>query len=480
MSLSGKMLRSVNLNSRFLPHRGSFTVFRSFGVKLLVLVALFPAPWFTARADEARTALVIGNSRYASAPLPNPEHDAADIANALRGSGFAVDLVLDASKANMMASIGRFGDALTHRKGVGFFYYAGHGAQIAGENYLVPVDAATGDESSLKQSAVSASLIVDAAAAAEDTLNILVLDACRDNPLGSTRVRGLSRIDTSDRLFVSFSTKPGAVAFDGDDRNSPYAKHLALAIATPRLNLESVFKRTLKGVYQETQGQQTPWLSSSYFGEFVFRQGPPGPAIGGQEEEQAKPQRTLAGVYRSDGINPNGTRYKGITAVNWAGNQVQVKWWIGKQIFAGVGEFAGKMLVVNWGDTHPVIYTFGKHGFLNGEWADGKANERLELFASVAPAARSLSEGHYAVTGHNPNGTSYDGAVDISKRPSGDYSFDWKVGRDAYHGEGKLDGGILTVHWGAEMPVVYALTGDNELKGLWSGGGGEETLSLEE
>ena len=445
-------------------------MFRLLGASLLVLAALFPARWFAARADEARTALVIGNSRYAFAPLPNPEHDAADIADALRGSGFAVDLVLDASKAKMLASIGRFGDALTHRKGVGFFYYAGHGAQIAGENYLVPVDAATGDESGLKQSAVSASLIVDAAAAADDTLNILVLDACRDNPLGSTRVRGLSRIDSSDRLFVSFSTKPGAVALDGDDRNSPYAKHLALAIATPRLNLESVFKRTLKGVYQETQGQQTPWLSSSYFGEFVFRPGPAGSVFGGQDEEQAKPQRPLAGS----------TRYEGITAVNWAGNQVQVKWWIGKQIFTGVGEFAGKMLVVNWGDSHPVIYTFGKHGFLNGEWADGKANERLELFASVAPAARALSEGRYAVTGHNPNGTSYDGAVVISKRPSGDYSFDWKVGRDAYHGEGKLDGGILTVHWGADMPVVYALTGDNELKGLWSGGGGEETLSLEE
>jgi uncharacterized caspase-like protein len=183
-------------------------VFRLLGASILVLAAFSLAPWFGARADEARTALVIGNSRYAFAPLPNPEHDAADIANALRGSGFAVDLVLDASKAKMLASIGRFGDALTHRKGVGFFYYAGHGAQIAGENYLVPVDAATGDESSLRQSAVSASLIVDAAAA-DDTLNILVLDACRNNPLGSTRVHGLSRIDSSDRLFISFSTKPG-------------------------------------------------------------------------------------------------------------------------------------------------------------------------------------------------------------------------------------------------------------------------------
>ena len=455
-------------------------VFRLARTGILLAVFLI-APWFTARADEARTALVIGNTRYAFAPLVNPGHDAADIADALRGAGFTVDLILDAGKAKMLESIGRFGDTLAHSKGVGFFYFAGHGAQIAGENYLVPVDAAAGDETSLKESAVNASLIVDRASAADDTLNILVLDACRNNPLGPTRVHGLSRIDSSDRLFISYSTKPGAVALDGDDRNSPYAKHLALAIATPQLSLESVFKRTLKGVYQETQGQQTPWLSSSYFGEFVFRPGwSTASETTGREEEQAKPQRTLAGVYRSDGINPNGTRYKGITAVNWAGNRVQVKWWIGKQIFTGTGEFAGKMLVVNWGDTHPVIYTFGKHGFLNGEWADGKANERLELFASVGPTAQTLAEGRYTVTGHNPNGTTYDGAVAISRRPSGDYSLDWKVGRDAYHGEGKLEGGILTVQWGAETPVVYALTGSNELKGLWSGGGGEETLSLEE
>ena len=231
-------------------------VHRCTRVSLLLASILLLAPWFAARAEEARTALVIGNSHYTFAPLPNPEHDAADIADALRGAGFSVDVVLDAGRAKMLESIGRFGDTLAHRKGVGFFYYAGHGAQIAGENYLLPVDAAAGDETSLKESAVGASLVVDAAAATDDTLNILVLDACRDNPLGPTRVRGLSRIDSSDRLFISYSTKPGAVAFDGDDRNSPYAKHLALAIATPRLSLESVFKRTLKGVYQETQGQQ--------------------------------------------------------------------------------------------------------------------------------------------------------------------------------------------------------------------------------
>ena len=446
----------------------------------LLLAVFLIASCFAARADEARNALVIGNSRYAFAPLPNPGNDATDIANALRGAGFTVDLVLDAGKARMLEAIGRFGDTLARSKGVGFFYYAGHGAQIAGENYLVPVDAAVIDETNLKESAVNASLVVDAVASADDTLNIVVLDACRDNPLGPSRVRGLSRIDSSDRLFISFSTKPGAVALDGESRNSPYAKHLALAIATPRLNLESVFKSTLKGVYQETQGQQTPWLSSSYFGEFVFRPASPLPGSPAQDEGETKPQRNLAGVYRSDGINPNGTKYKGIAAVNWAGNQVQVKWWIGKQIFTGTGEFAGKMLVVNWGDTHPVLYTFGKHGFLNGEWADGKASERLELFARVGSPAQTLAEGRYAVTGHNPDGTSYDGTVDISRSPSGGYSFDWKVGRSAYHGEGKLEGGIVTVHWGEQAPVVYALTGNNELKGLWSGGGGEETLSLDE
>lgn len=166
--------------------------------------------------------------------------------------------------------------------------------------------------------------------------------------------------------------------------------------------------------------------------------------------------------------------------MSWTGSQIQVRWWIGKQTFIGAGEFAGKMLVVNWGDKTPVVYTIGKHGFLDGEWADGKALERLELFASVASGAQSLAEGRYAVTGHNPAGSSYDGTVDIAKNASGGYSLDWKVGRDAYHGEGKLEGGILIVQWGGDTPVVYALTGDNELKGLWAGGGGEETLSLDE
>ena len=447
---------------------------------VLLLAAFSIVPSFAARADGARSALVIGNSNYVFAPLANPSHDANDIAQTLRKAGFSVDTVLDADKRKMQEAIAQFGTALGQHKGVGFFYYAGHGVQIAGENYLVPTDAAIDSEASIKESTVNASSAVDAMAATGVSLNIVVLDACRNNPLTPTGFRGLSRMDSSDRLFVSFSTRPGAVALDGDGRNSPYAKHLAQAMATPRLNLENVFKHTLKGVYQDTQGQQSPWISSSYFDEFVFLPAPAVPALASDNPVQPKLPRNLTGVYRADGANPDGSRYRGITAVNQNAGRIQFKWWIGKQVFSGTGEFAGKMLVVQWGQKHPVIYMPDKHGFLNGEWADGKASERLELFASAAPAARSLREGRYSVTGRNPAGSSYDGKVTIGKNPTGGYRFDWKVGATEYHGDGELEDGIVTVHWGDAEPVVYALMGDNELKGLWSNGGGEETLSLEE
>src|SRR5262249_43469301 len=155
---------------------------------------------------------------------------------------------------------------------------------------------------------------VDAMAAAGASLNIVVLDACRNNPLTAAGFRGLSRMDTSDRLFVSFSTKPGAEALDGEGRNSPYAKHLAGALATPGFNLEAVFKQTLKGFYQDTQGQQIPWISSSYFDNFVFLTGGSAVVPVAEERVQAKLPPALTGVYRADGANPDGSRYRGITA----------------------------------------------------------------------------------------------------------------------------------------------------------------------
>jgi hypothetical protein len=159
-------------------------------------------------------------------------------------------------------------------------------------------------------------------------------------------------------------------------------------------------------------------------------------------------------------------------------DQFNFTWWIGKDVFRGSGHFAGKMLVVNWGDKTPVIYTFGDEGALDGEWADGSATETLELVASAAPSDIALSEGSYKVEGKNADGSAYEGSVEIERQGTG-YHLSWEVGRSSYEGQGKLAGSLLTVDWGSSTPVVYALGTDGSLTGLWDAGKGEETLTPE-
>ena len=223
--------------------------------------------------SEARTALIIGNGGYSYSKLDNPVNDARDMADALRGAGFEVILKTDADQSGMKDAIHSFGSSLKTKGGVGLLFYAGHGVQLNGENYILPLGERPSSEVALKNGAVTAAEAVDAMTAARNGLNIVILDACRDNPLQAGTTRGLSRIDSSSSLFVSFSTSPGEVALDGSGRNSPYTKHLKGAVGASNLTLEDTFKRTLKGVYQETGGKQQPWISSSFFGEFVFRPG---------------------------------------------------------------------------------------------------------------------------------------------------------------------------------------------------------------
>jgi hypothetical protein len=453
---------------------------------LALTVCSTPAGTAAAIAAEPRTALIIGNARYSYAPLANPTNDAGDMATVLRQAGFDVMLRTDADRHTMRDAVRAFGSALRSKGGVGLFYFAGHGVQIGGENYIVPVGEPIASGDQLKQQAVTASEVVDAMAATRNGLNIVVLDACRDNPIAAASgVRGLSRIDSGASLFVSFSTSPGAVALDGSGRNSPYTKHLAQAIGTTNLTLEDTFKRTLKGVYQETRGEQTPWLSSSFFGDFVFRPGGTGgvgpAAIPKPSLRQGPigPAQTAAslitGVYRSEGTNPNGSRYRGMAAVASDGNRLRFTWWIGSQTYSGTGQFAGRMLVVNWGAKHPVIYDFGPRGMLDGEWADGTATDRLELFARAGQRAVPPLGGRYRVSGRNPNGSRYSGTAVIAQR--GDrVEISWSVGRSAYNGIGVLDSKLLTVEWGGGQPIVYAVTEDGTLRGLWSGGQGEDIL----
>jgi hypothetical protein len=340
---------------------------------------------------------------------------------------------------------------------------------------------------------VTAAEAVDAMSAARNSLNVVILDACRDNPLTDVpgASRGLSRMDSSSSLFMSFSTSPGAVALDGTGRNSPYTKHLKTALGSANLTLEDTFKRTLKGVYQETNGKQQPWISSSFFGDFVFR--PSGRAaltpaletpvaqaglLSPQRAPNAKPAPRLAlgGLYRVLGTNPNGSQYAGMATLTPAGDQYAFTWWIARQVFSGVGQFAGKMMVVEWGDKTPVIYSVLPDKNLSGEWADGTATDHLTLYASAAGGDVAAPQGQYTALGRNPNGTTYQGRVAIT-RLGNRIRYDWRVGSSSYYGTGTLDGNVMVVEWGAGSPVVYALAADGSMKGLWANGRGEEILT---
>jgi hypothetical protein len=241
-------------------------------------------------------------------------------------------------------------------------------------------------------------------------------------------------------------------------------------------------------VYQETRGTQTPWISSSFFGDFVFKPGSPaGPAAvtpSPQQTQREAPQRQsdtptqlpiLTGVYRSQGTNPDGSRYRGTTMIKMDGDKVHFTWWIGRDVYTGSGQFAGRMLVVNWGAKHPVIYTFGPRGSLDGEWADGTATDRLELFGRAGRGA-PMPSGRYNVSGRNPNGSSYTGTVSISRRGER-FELEWRVGSTSYRGTGTLENNLLTVDWGDAQPLVYALGDDGSLRGLWSGGQGEDVAT---
>jgi hypothetical protein len=430
--------------------------------------------------------LIIGNSAYSFAPLKNPINDAEAMASALEGAGFRVIKETDADQAKMVEAVRTFGAELKRRGGVGLFYFSGHGTQIDGENYLLPVGEQFASLEDVKRRSVTALAVVEAMASAHSDLNIFILDACRNNPIDPNGAKGLSRIDSNARLFISYATSPGLTALDGEGNNSPYAKYLYQSIDAPNLDIEDTFKRTLKGVYVETHGEQTPWIASTFFGDFVFRPSGEPPAAGEEkapaetaEPEEAAPKTIdLAGVYRVEGTNPSGSKYRGMVALAQNDDQFNFTWWIGKDVFRGSGHFAGKMLVVNWGDKTPVIYTFGDEGALDGEWADGSATETLELVGNAAPGDIALSEGSYKVEGKNANGSDYQGSVEIEKQGKG-YHLSWEVGSSSYEGNGVLAGNLLTVEWGSPTPVVYALGSDGSLTGLWDAGKGEETLTPE-
>lgn len=224
-------------------------------------------------ATERRIALVIGNSTYTSAPLKNPVNDATDFAANLKKLGFVVTLKKNANHQEMEEAIQEFGEQLK-KGGVGLFFYAGHGVQISGRNYLLPIGAKINKELDVKFQAVDAEIVMAEMGNAGNGLNIVILDACRDNPLGKSfrsASRGLAIIsDAPKGTFITYSTSPGKVAADGSGRNSPYTEALIRHMTTPGLPIEEVFKNVRRELNKKSGGQQIPWELSSLEGHFFF------------------------------------------------------------------------------------------------------------------------------------------------------------------------------------------------------------------
>jgi len=240
-------------------------------------------------ATESRIALVIGNSAYKNtSPLPNPRSDAKLMTATLRELGFEVQEVIDADRRVMRRAMRDFGRRLRDSSSVGLFYYAGHGVQVNGENYLIPIDANIADETEVDLEGVEVNAFLRTMKRAANRINVVVLDACRNNPYASSFrsiSRGLARVDAPSGTYIAYATAPGNVAEDGSSGNSPYTKALAKAMLEPGLTIEQVFKSARRDVLAATSGRQKPWEESSITGEFFFK-----PRLASLDPNQAMPQ----------------------------------------------------------------------------------------------------------------------------------------------------------------------------------------------
>ena len=228
---------------------------------------------------EKRIALVVGNSAYQNVPrLDNPRNDAVLMAETLQSLGFSLvgeHAQLDLDKSSLDNAVQNFGRQVQGAD-VALFYYAGHGVQVSGSNYLVPINANPAREADVDFQMVDINLVMRQMQGSGTRLNIVILDACRNNPFGARGLRssegGLAQMRAPEGTLISYATQPGSVALDGSDgHNSPYTKALAASIKQAGLDIFQTFNQVGLAVKRETGGVQQPWVSSSPIdGTFYF------------------------------------------------------------------------------------------------------------------------------------------------------------------------------------------------------------------
>ncbi len=228
-----------------------------------------------AQPDEARVALIIGNSTYKTAPLANPANDAADLAHALERKGFKVLVRENVSERGLKEAVDTFSKHL-RKGGVGLFFFAGHGIQLKEQNFLIPIDVGFDSEADLTFKSISAEYVLSLMAEAGNRVNVVILDACRNNPFQQakrsiSRGLGVMNVGRAERgTFIAYATSPGATAADGEGRNGLYTKYLLQSLDVADSDIDKVFGRVRGAVVQETNGEQVPWTSSSMVGNFYF------------------------------------------------------------------------------------------------------------------------------------------------------------------------------------------------------------------
>lgn len=243
-------------------------------ILLVAALTLMPAQ----AAAEKRIALLIGNGGYDFAPLSNPVNDVQDMGAALKGAGFEVIQKENLDAQNMKVAIREFGDRMKLNKdAAGFFFFAGHGVQVNGKNFLLPVGRVYKSEQDVEDYAIDINFVMNRLEEASNRISVVILDACRNNPFYATKSRslsssykGLAPMDAPSGSLVAFSTAPGTEASDGSGRNGLYSKYLLSNIRIPGLTIEQIFKRTRDGVERESGGRQSPREESSLKGDDFF------------------------------------------------------------------------------------------------------------------------------------------------------------------------------------------------------------------
>ncbi len=270
-------------------------------LSLAICILLIHAP---AHAVESRgVALVVGNSEYQHAnPLQNPKNDAEAVAATFERLGLTVVKGIDLTRLHFEELIRTFAREARGAP-VAIFFYAGHGLQVDGRNYLVPIDAKISDETDLEFETVRLETVLGQMEREQRT-NLVFLDACRDNPLARNLARsmgtrstavgsGLARVESGVGTMISFATQPGNVALDGEGKHSPFADALLAHIETPGLDVELMMRRVRRDVMDATNERQVPWSNSSLTGGFVFK--------------EAGETTTTAAVVPPDTVSPSVT-----------------------------------------------------------------------------------------------------------------------------------------------------------------------------